>query len=872
MIHNNCKKGIILIFVISILAVLVAIAVLGYNLATTTKSLSIVAINKVKAEFAAESGVRYSLSNVFRPGQNWVYYGEDLNKNYQLDEGEDFNRNSILDTQSAPLDGKHMPSLHKATIVLKDGKTIHYSGDLPDTHEHKIIFILKIVDESNKVYAAPLNEVKIRFIRNLCEILNIKLSEHFSNFEELKSNLPYKDFLKLSNYVSFAKGALQKMVFPSSGLKEGSTILTRLQLLPTTFKEYELELLNVNSAPPEVIKADLMNLEAIYFKEDEASYKLNFSPKDIGVWDYWKIIREKSFLIEKIMNLGRTDKGPIKLGEMKKYAIAPSSVETITQKIIERRIKSNFSSYLDLYDFLSTIVNEKLISELDRDIVFANLHPNPPSSIFTQFSNFLLKINKENILNPTIPFAFTPQGTFSIESLGMVIDVKNQKVIAQDTVKASAKLQDLLSFRTYNDFNGFSFKGLDIYPFSKEFSKKMKVDLNSFIGLKFYEAPQDNDTIFYASNTKPKSIEVDNEELLDFVPNIYKGYRPFFTTEGIYSGQGHFLKIPASVVNMVDLKDIAQGMLDCGKLNELFKINLGKGCGQGIKGSISFLYKPLFDTVNLKKARMIFSLNNFKNNKVSALNVLPYVSRKFWADYFPVMENLSVGAPAWIWQSYRVGFYFVATTKKPEQKEIIEQGKWTHFKLVFDTSNYIDVSKGARIYVNGEDVSRHMGFTTTVGLRGGIFGVPDYFTNNYLRFGESYKENAWNFPQDGLYNKIKVSKNIDAPSWEELKIMDDKEKLEIVFPEFSQKTFFSSIYVENYSNLFISVIILNKKGEITHISNGRDIVIINKDIFPDDKLKIVVTSQPDEFPIITGIIVGTLKTSAEFIEFSRPQE
>lgn len=168
-------------------------------------------------------------------------------------------------------------------MLLKNGRTIHYSGDLPATPEHKIIFILKIVDESNKVYANPLNEVKIRFLKNLCSVLNINLADHFSNFEELKNSINYQYFLKLSNCVSFAQRQSYKMVFPSVQLREGTTILSRLQLLPTAFKGYNLELLNVNTTPPELIKANLMNLEAIYFQEDELSYKLNFSSKDIGL-------------------------------------------------------------------------------------------------------------------------------------------------------------------------------------------------------------------------------------------------------------------------------------------------------------------------------------------------------------------------------------------------------------------------------------------------------------------------------------------------------------------------------------------------------------------------------------------------------------
>lgn len=866
------NKGIILVFIIGILSILVVVSVVGYNLATVSKKVSTTEVFKTKAEFAAESGLQYSLANIFKGGENWIYWGEDFNKNYQLDEGEDLNNNGILDTQNAPLDGKHLPSLHSGTIVLKDNKTIHYSGQLPGTDREKIIFILKIVDQSNKISVATLNPLKNRFLSNLCALLNINIPQHFSSFEEIKNSISYTDLLNLGNYVSFTQEQSHRIVVPSINLKEGTPVFTRLQLLPADFKEYEIEFLNINSAPPLVLKANLISLESLYFEEDLSSYKLNFTPSEIGVWDYWKIIREKSHLIEKLMNLGRSEKGPVRLGTMKKYTLASSTVDFIIDRIVERRINRVFSSYKDFYSFLSDLTNSRAISELDRDIIFSNLHPNPPSSVFNQFPDILLKINKENILNPTLPAGFSPMGTFSIESLGMVIDTKKQEILATDIIKASAKLQDLISYRTYDDFNKFVYNGIDIYPFSKEFAQKMKVNLNSFLGLAFYESEEDKKSLFYASAINPKKIEVDNEELLDLVPPIYKTYTPFFTTEGIYSGQGHLLKIPATVLQIVSLKDIAHGMIPCDKLKELFGINLGRGCGEGIKGSISFLYKPLFDTINSKKARTILSLNRINNNSVSSLYIFPYVSRKFWGDYFPVLQDLSIGAPAWVWQSYRIGFYVVASINKTKDPEVIMQGKWTHFKLVFDSSNYINPHDGAKIYINSLDASKHIGFTTTLTLSGSIFGVPDYFTDNYLRFGENYKAPGWNFPQDGLFNKIKVSTDIDPPTYREMQIIEDTPEKYFILPPLPQRKFITSLYVETFSPLQIAVEVLNDNDKVIWSAKGENVVYLNQWLEPGYKLKISFSHFFSGFPIISGIVIGTLKDTAEYIEYVRPTE
>jgi hypothetical protein len=369
----------------------------------------------------------------------------------------------------------------------------------------------------------------------------------------------------------------------------------------------------------------------------------------------------------------------------------------------------------------------------------------------------------------------------------------------------------------------------------------------------------------------PKNIEVDTEELENYTPTIYQSYRPFFTTEGIYSGQGHFLKIPASVINLQDLKEVVPKMIPCDMITKFLGRSLGIGCGQSIKGSISFLYKPLYDTENSKKIRILFSLNNFKEGKVSALNVVPFVSRKFWEDHFPILKNLSIGAPAWVWQSYAVGFYFVASINTTEDKELLNTAKWTHIKLVFDTSNYQNVNEGAKIFINGKDASTHIGFRTEFPITTGIFGVPDYFTNNYLRFGESYKQNAWNFPQDAIYNRIKISKDINPPSKEELILQDTKQEMTFILPIQSTRAFISYIYVENFSRLPLTVSILDEKGKIISTARGIDIVNLNTWVDSTQRIKIKIEPLNDGIPIITGIVIGTLKNSAEFLEFSRPQ-
>jgi hypothetical protein len=498
------KEGIILVFIIGILAVLGVVSLVGYSLAITTKKVSILSVHKVQAEFAADSGINYAVTNIFNPASDWMYYGEDFNKNYLLDENEDIIKNDILDTISAPLDGHFMPSFYKGSITLKNNEVIHYSGELAQISSTKVVFALKIVDESNRIYAKPLNDIKIRFLNNLAKILGIEIPSSFSTIEELKAAIPEEDFTKLSNYINFSEGSTHKIVFPSNDLKAGTPIFTRLQLLPTKFTEYRLELLNINSAPLEVIKANLLDLKALYFSEDYSPYELNFSIKDVGVWNYWEIIRERTNLIEKIMNFGRKDKNPVRLGIMKEYALTSEKSDLIATKIIERRKRGNFVSYMDVYNFLESLVKEGLISQLDKDIVFVNLYPNPPSGAFYKFEGISLKINKENLLTPTLPFAFTPQGAFSIESLGIVIDTHNKTILSKERVKATAKLLDFTSYRTYKDFSHFSFSGLDIYPFSKEFSEKMKVDLNSYVSLKIYEPPLDENTVFYSSNTKPK--------------------------------------------------------------------------------------------------------------------------------------------------------------------------------------------------------------------------------------------------------------------------------------------------------------------------------------------------------------------------------
>lgn len=428
------QRGIILLFIISVLIVVVFIALIFSSVSKTYVSEAQVYNDNIKARFAAHSGVNFALAKLYSSlqenyisfiSQDWVYNGEDLNLNGVLDPEEDVNNNGILDIYSALPEKALRPSfpLYKDFVSLKANYTpssskipspLNRSEYLTKSNELSISFILKVKDTTQTFNLNDPNPKLINMLKNLSELIEVPMSyEEVKHFvKEIQDKIVLTNavlpsslaFSKLRQFMSLYGKTLDKLLIPSAKKDLiGKNIISVRELLSENLKVGKRSPININIAPYEIIKVILKDLEGIYVEEDLRTpsslpdlNKLNMAEQQLRGWlipGFGDVLTAGSTIlppevlskIEEIIDAG--------FKSMSEFAVPRLQLFNSFKSIKTRNIYYGTVKRHKLSDSKSTQLAEIIFKKRYADI-------NKPSFLnITEFHAFLEEQVKRKVIN-----------------------------------------------------------------------------------------------------------------------------------------------------------------------------------------------------------------------------------------------------------------------------------------------------------------------------------------------------------------------------------------------------------------------------------------------------------------------------------------
>lgn len=497
---NRISRGVVLIFSLSVLALMSFLSIVFIILARTASSATKVSLDYLNAIFLAESGMESAIANLeeyfcsnpvpsyYDP---WVYHGEDLNLNYELDEtqpNEDINTNKKLDINSCPIELSLLPSFPNYVFEI-DGVTTIVSGVLSSAQAGLLnVYKLKIVDTSSLICINNLENEGLRnILNNLSDVLelNIRLGElifknkpktgKFTDYAELKKLVGEEVYNKIRPYVSLFCWEDNKVIKPSyknrwnENLKPGDKIYSWFELRPSDFQLEPRSPINVNLAEEPVLVSALANLEGIYLEEEQKPVSLppllskgNDKPN-------------KENLINFLIN-SRSEK-PVPIGTLRIVKITLEEAKRIAERIISYRkskltkgkvFQPAFSTWSEFTAFLDSLVDEGTISKPQRDIILANCNPNTDFNKFNPNFDLFKVLDKGDLIKYTTEFTLIPTGIFEIESLSYILRGKNS--IASSKISGVAKVYDLYRWTSAKDFLEGTISESNVFPTANNLS------------------------------------------------------------------------------------------------------------------------------------------------------------------------------------------------------------------------------------------------------------------------------------------------------------------------------------------------------------------------------------------------------------------
>ncbi len=539
--------------------------------------------DNVKARFAALSGINFALEKLPHSltqnytsfvAEEWVFNGEDININGELDNFEDINQNNKLDIFSVPLKDALRPSFSlykdyaslqneysKISKITPPRNKSHYLNKAP---ENTVYFILKVKDTTQTLNLNDPNPKLFKMLKNLSDVMGmpislddakefVELTGKFTTLEELthlKGTIklpPNFATHKLRDFISLYGNTIDKLLLPNPK-KEliGKKILSIRELLYSNLQTTKRSPININIAPPEIIEAVLKNLESIYVEENKNQPSIL---PDLNILDLVDN-QLKNLQVPDILNTDDIDKFMKNItkigilprlqifkqlktlksdndfyGTVKTYKLSEGTSKIVARHIYKRRYKdpykSAFHNFAEFREFLDELIKEKVINKLDRDIILANCNPNTDFNKFNPNAIFYKKIDKSDLLEYTTEFVFGPIGTFEVESTGIV--EKQHQITAQKVIISVYDILNIIQHTTQKDFAEGFIKPNTSYDFPTERDKTLQTYPE---GLEEYAIKNDIDGQLMLATIKTK-IEKNHT----FVASFENGYNATFARE-----------------------------------------------------------------------------------------------------------------------------------------------------------------------------------------------------------------------------------------------------------------------------------------------------------------------------------------------------
>lgn len=443
---------------------------------------------------------------------------------------------SIVESYALRLNASFMgfSQIEKAKATLQwqffKGKLPLVPQNIYDYNNHcssKKDYIYLINEESKKV--ENYNILQCTIIKDISAEINIKSfqdSKDFIQFERIQDILKKEGKIKnnIENNLPFVSHTyfIYKIIRPIDienripyrgfpELRVGSPVYTLRQL---DFAEKDISLrnvtpVNINTAPPDVLVSLITGLSGYYIKP--------YMPhqKEIGPESELQSIITPLFFLEKTP--------PIK----KEVA------ESIVQQLINYRRTTPFTNFQQLYEFLTTMEKQGLLTEAEKEIIYVNFNPEISFVHLPHPLKKLIIADKTMLINYSNEITFFPIGLFDIEA-NVTITYKNS-IKARHFQSSMVNLWNTDIITTKEDFTKVvvDSKDFDLYPntlYTKKYEKIEGAIMNKTIPVS-YEKLSDNILIYSSFD---KKIEPDKNVCpIETGTKMYD--KPLLFTDGVYS-------------------------------------------------------------------------------------------------------------------------------------------------------------------------------------------------------------------------------------------------------------------------------------------------------------------------------------------------
>ncbi len=506
MTTNNPKgqseKGIIIIVAITILILLTILAMSMIGIGFVGKVTATNYIDKIQSEFLATSAIETAMTKILftqnttlvaNMQTEWVFPGEDFNRNGILDPDEDLNNNGMLDTANIELLDTVLPSFPNPeveTIIFNNKiyvpSIIHTQFQGKNINSYTFI---KTIDTSSLICINNIKNPGLKLIlNNLAEYLNIdkKLGDIlFDYLSYIEENITIT-YALLEKIWQISEKSIMNNLFSHLSLycyedkkvlspNPSKTVIERIQHI----NKYEISSLeemnetqytfntfapvNINLAPTIIIKSTLKNISGISFE--------SYRTPHIEVPDK---IRKVSEINGDFLNIYFTNLyKPKTIGFVKKVSLSNEDVENIVEELNSIRsarltVNDPFAyNWNEFNIFIGNLIAKKIVDEDKGSLIFANANPNFYSKKINPSFYKTHKVDRLDLVDYSTIYTFFPHGIFKIEAYNMFLD-KNNQLITRNYKSAYVHLYQTIHETTIADFTKGTIENSNIPTINKK--------------------------------------------------------------------------------------------------------------------------------------------------------------------------------------------------------------------------------------------------------------------------------------------------------------------------------------------------------------------------------------------------------------------
>lgn len=508
------KNGIIMIVAIIILLLLTVLAMAMIGIGWVGKITATSYIEKTQSEFMTQSAIELATTKIIAyqnrgliptTRAEWLFQGEDFNRNGRLDPDEDTNNNGLLDTANLDLQSATIPSFpnpEMETISLNNRIVVpslvykNWGGKSINSYT-----FIKAVDTSSLICVNNIKNRGLKLIlNNLSEYLNVGVRLGDLLFEYLVANenvslitpsllekiwgIPDKNKLNtVMDHLSFYCWEDKKVLQPSPPQNILNSIQNQTKVEISSYSEINspsytfgvFSPLNINLAPIIIIKSTLNNLSAISF----TPYKID---GNIKVTERINKLSELGGFWQHFVDTLYKPQKPI--GYVSKVTLTAEEVEKVAEEIevirsarfaLEDPLAYNWEEF---FIFVENLIGKNILSYEKSALIFANANPNLYSYKFNTGFDRELKIDRLNLIDYSTIYTFFPLGIFKIEAYNVVLD-RNNQIVTRSHKGTYTHLYHIINETTISDFesgvissanyNTLNKKSMNIGPFPRLF-------------------------------------------------------------------------------------------------------------------------------------------------------------------------------------------------------------------------------------------------------------------------------------------------------------------------------------------------------------------------------------------------------------------